>query len=88
MKEKVILFCFLIFGVQYANALACSCGSYETGTYDYFTNGNSDCCSRDFLAGASSTYSTWIQGPGRTWILHEMKDVSYSVIMNECCPSS
>lgn len=83
--KKIFLVLFMFITVSTAFADACSCGSFEEGTYDYtIKDGSGDCCSG--TSGGSAYYTNWIPGPGRTWVVTKITEISFSDAIKACCP--
>lgn len=76
---------FFLLNTFLVNAEACSCGSFEEGTYDYFVRDGSGGCCRGVSSGDAS-FTTWVPGPGRTWIVDTITEISHSDAVRACCP--
>jgi hypothetical protein len=84
--KKFISFLFL-FSVFIANAEDCGCGSHAEGLYDYSVkDGTGGCCKG--IGSGPALYTTWTQGPGRTWINTGVKEVTVAAAQSACCPGS
>ena len=82
------LFCFLfLFSMSIANAEDCGCGSHADGLYDYSVkDGTGGCWSGEGVGDA--LFTTWTQGPGKTWINTGVKKITAAAAISACCPSS
>lgn len=77
-----------LFSTILLNATECGCGSMESGrTIEYSTSGDSDCCSGRQEPDSKVYSMTWSPGPGRTFILDDIQEITFLSAMSVCCPS-
>lgn len=84
--KKIIILLLVLTNVFVANAESCSCGSFESGTYDYtIKDGSGDCCSGS--SGGQAYFTTWSPGSGRSWVVKDIKKIEFSDAIKSCCPN-
>lgn len=85
-KLFVIVFTFML--ALIVNAEECSCGSHQTGIYDYSVADDSGgCCDGRQNPGSKAYLTTFVPGPGMTWIVRTIDEISFSDAIKACCPS-
>ncbi|MDP2159122.1 MAG: hypothetical protein Q8K02_01460 [Flavobacterium sp.] len=85
--KKLFLLIFVFMLHLTLNAEECSCGSYEQGMYDYAVlDGSGGCCGGSQNTNHGSYFTTYVPGPGMTWIVRDVQKVSFSDAVRACCP--
>jgi len=69
------------------NAEECSCGSFEQGIYTYDVIADSGgCCGGSHDTNYGVWFTTYKPGPGNTWVVSDVKRISFSDAVGACCP--
>ncbi|MGM0634722.1 MAG: hypothetical protein ACQESK_01555 [Bacteroidota bacterium] len=89
--KKVLIILSLIFAIQ-ANAIQhCSCGSFETGIYEYNIVENTGGCCSGFPAGVNDKNEaylvTYTLNEG-VWEMREITGVNPETAQTRCCPNN
>jgi len=88
MKNTILIILAVIFPLT-LNAEECSCGSYESGIYDYVViDDTGGCCEGRQDTEYNSWFTTYYPGPGTTWIVRHVQRITFSDAVRACCPSS
>ena len=84
--KKIIILLLVLSNVFVANAESCSCGSFESRSYNYtIKDGTGDLCNGSF--GGQGYFTTWSPDPGRSWVVNDIKKIEFSDAINSCCPN-
>jgi len=89
MKRGFILICtILLFFTTRLNAGSCSCGTHETGIYEYMIHESEGCCSGTPIGppvmGTITTYK--FDTESGIWIVADRSFKPCSEVQELCCP--
>lgn len=88
MKKTFLIVSAFIFSLT-LNAEECSCGSYESGMYDYVViDDTGGCCEGRHDTEYPTRFTTFCPGPGMTWILRDIQRIEFIDAIRACCPNA